>query len=281
MDVTEMRALAARESRTLRIPVEVRSEEGGSGPVITGHAAVFDRWSDDLGGFKERIARGAFRKALAAGQDVVLTLEHNNEKELASTRDGSLTLKEDARGLLIRADIDPAYYYAETVLRRVEKGTLAQMSFAFRVAPEGDEWDDSSGTVRRTVYEVSSLHDVTLTVNPAYRQTQAAVERGGVNDREINVTVNIDGDRVAEAVARTLTKTGAAPMGGTEPGPDGPGGVADPNVDSGASGGVGGDPPDTGGQDKRHLPAAWRRDQMRRTEFDRQAATKTTPKEGQ
>jgi len=46
--------------------IEVRDQGAdGNGLTITGHAAVFDQLSEDLGGFREQIARGAFRSVLA------------------------------------------------------------------------------------------------------------------------------------------------------------------------------------------------------------------------
>jgi hypothetical protein len=47
-----------------RADMEVR--EDGERLIFQGHAAVFDRLSEDLGGFRERIQRGAFRKVLDA-----------------------------------------------------------------------------------------------------------------------------------------------------------------------------------------------------------------------
>jgi len=49
----------------LNFPVEIRAEKAeGEKKKIRGHAAVFNVLSEDLGGFREKIAPGAFTKTL-------------------------------------------------------------------------------------------------------------------------------------------------------------------------------------------------------------------------
>ena len=64
-----------------------------------GHAAVFDSPSENLGGFRETIKRGAFKDVL--GQDVRLLVNHDPNMPLA--RGDALTLTEDPTGLQVRA----------------------------------------------------------------------------------------------------------------------------------------------------------------------------------
>ena len=44
--------------------LEVREKQEYSGPIIEGYAAVFDTLSVDLGGWRERIAPGAFKRTI-------------------------------------------------------------------------------------------------------------------------------------------------------------------------------------------------------------------------
>lgn len=145
---------------------------------FTGHAAVFDQWSEDLGGFRERIQRGAFRKALK-GADVRLLLNHNPDFPMArSTVDsgpGSLRLSEDARGLLVEAELVPTQV-AEDLRKLMDAGVITQMSFGFSMRGGRDEWEDQDdGTVERTIVEFGGLFDVSPVVFPAYPQTDAAM----------------------------------------------------------------------------------------------------------
>jgi uncharacterized protein len=59
------------------LSVALRAETSDKGNFISGYAATFDNYSSDLGGFVERIAPGAFSRALKAKQDVRALHNHN------------------------------------------------------------------------------------------------------------------------------------------------------------------------------------------------------------
>lgn len=167
--------------------LELRAADGEDGPLtIVGHAAVFDRKSEELGvpgwfTFREQLKRGAFRKALDEDQDVRFLWEHDPRWILARTSAGQevgrLELSEDPRGLRSFAKVVPTTYARdlEAVMRA---GLVTQMSFGFTVAPGGDEWlertrDDGTVEVLRTILEVDRLFDVSVVAYPAYPQTDA------------------------------------------------------------------------------------------------------------
>lgn len=142
-------------------------EEGGY--ELRGYAAVFGKLSEDLGGFREQIMRGAFKSPLKNGDDVRYLVNHNPDLLLARTSSGTLTLEEDPTGLLAVADI--ADTQAGRDLRTlVDRGDLSQMSFAFRVLD--DEWDvDEDDNLIRTIHKVRELFDVSAVTYPAYPDT--------------------------------------------------------------------------------------------------------------
>jgi HK97 family phage prohead protease len=84
----------APEQRTVDVDVHQLSTEGNT---LGGHAAVFNVLSEDLGGFRERIASGAFSGVLS--DDVRLLVDHK-PPPLARTKAGTLRLSEDERGLV-------------------------------------------------------------------------------------------------------------------------------------------------------------------------------------
>ena len=77
-----------RADNTVRIEGYVNVVERESRPVITPRGKVI-----------ERVESGVFRKALESGTDIPMTIDHNRERVITRTGDGSLTLKEDAIGL--------------------------------------------------------------------------------------------------------------------------------------------------------------------------------------
>ena len=153
------------------------SGKEGGGIILRGHAAVFDRLSLDLGGFREKIARGAFTKVLDGNPDVHLVWDHDGRATLARTTGRYLLeLREDPRGLHFYANAAPTSY-AKDLAMLMDGGTINQGSFAFTVGPEGQDWatDEETGEVTRTITEVEALYDVTITGQGAYPATDTTV----------------------------------------------------------------------------------------------------------
>lgn len=172
--ILELRAAAAGRPCRVTAPIEYRTEPEADDDkdriTIRGHAAVFDRLSEDLGGFRERINRGAFRKALDQQDDVRLLVNHDAYPVLARTKSNTLELREDPRGLHVFADVAPTTF-ARDLRVSMQRGDIDQMSFGFTVADGGDTWEMRDGEVIRTITEIRSLFDVSVVTFPAYPQT--------------------------------------------------------------------------------------------------------------
>lgn len=177
----------AAEARVLSIPLTLEARaDGEAGFTLRGYAAVFDRLSNDLGGFRERIKRGAFRKALDDGQDVVLLWQHDDRYVLARTGNGTLELREDVKGLHVFASVAETSY-ASDLRVLMQRGDIDKMSFAFTVAE--DKWternaEDGTSTVERDVLAVQRLYDVSVVAVPAYPQTSADMRALPVLERD-------------------------------------------------------------------------------------------------
>jgi HK97 family phage prohead protease len=165
-----------REARCVTFTdIEVRDAEGG-GLTVSGYAAVFDSPSEDLGGFIEEIKPGAFRKVLRSKPDVRFLINHDGIP-LARTTNGTLRLKEDTRGLKVEADLSDTQT-SRDFATSLKRGDVDQMSFMFRVEPDGREWffpDDPDELARRVLYEMSELYDVSGVTFPAYPATEIGV----------------------------------------------------------------------------------------------------------
>lgn len=155
------------------LTLEMRAKGGTDVPVIRGHAAVFNQLSEDLGGFREQIAPGAFTDAIKQ-DDVRALWNHNSDYVLGRNRSGTLTLAEDARGLAVEIDA-PDTQWARDLLVSLKRGDVNQMSFGFSLRPNGQDWaKDDSGQVVRTLKRLR-LYDVSPVTYPAYPQTDVGV----------------------------------------------------------------------------------------------------------
>lgn len=154
---------------------EVRVESGeGDKPVIRGYAALFNQLSEDLGGFREQLATGAFSEAMA-NSDVRALINHDANLVLGRNRAGTLTMREDAAGLYVEIS-PPDTQAARDLVEVMRRGDVNQMSFAFTVAKEDQTWTrEGTGPWLRTIKRVSRLFDVSVVTYPAYPQTSAAV----------------------------------------------------------------------------------------------------------
>ncbi len=166
---------AAFEQRSVPIEaVEVRGEDGGA-PVISGYAAVFNRLSQPLMNFREQIAPGAFRDGLASG-DIRALWQHDTARVLGRTKNGTLKVWEDARGLAFELT-PPDTQDGRDALALIARGDVDQMSFGFTVPQGGDEWaEDKGGEPIRTLRAVN-LIEVSPVTFPAYLDTSAGVLR--------------------------------------------------------------------------------------------------------
>ncbi len=161
------------ERRAWPVELEVR-KVAGEPSTIHGYAAVFGALSLDLGGWRERIAPGAFTRSVAEN-DVRALWDHNSLYVLGRNRAGTLELEEDERGLGV-AIKPPATTWAADLLASMQRGDVNQMSFGFYVRQ--DEWLEEDGMLVRVLRDVD-LFDVSVVTYPAYPQTSAEARKRG------------------------------------------------------------------------------------------------------
>lgn len=138
--------------------------------LIVGHAAVFNAETDIGGYFMERVAPGAFKRAI--GEDDVRSLfNHDPNFVLGRTKAGTLTLREDETGLMTETT-PPDTQFARDLLVSIARGDISQMSFAFRVKRES--WEEKGDKWLRTIEDVE-LFDVSPVTYPAYPTTDVGL----------------------------------------------------------------------------------------------------------
>lgn len=142
-----------------------KREDGVDENVIEGYAAVFNKDSEDFGGWHERIAPGAFSDVL---NDNAVAL-FNHDMNLVLGRNGkNVTLTQDDNGLKYRVVL-PDTTLARDTKQLIKDGIIHQSSFAFTVAEQ--EWRHSEKKDEpsvRTIKRIKRLYDVSPVTSPAY-----------------------------------------------------------------------------------------------------------------
>ena len=152
------------ERRHLAKPVEFRASENGPG-TLHGYAAVFNRYSQNLGGFVEQVDPGAFSKTVGDGLPVLCRYNHDDNYLLGTTEAQTLRLAIDEIGLEYEDDL-PNTTAGNDVSALAQRFDLRYSSFAFRTIE--DEWSlTEQGFPLRTLLQVQLL-DVAPVNSPAY-----------------------------------------------------------------------------------------------------------------
>ena len=144
----------------------------GENKKIVGHAAVFNELSEDLGGFREKISPGAFKKTLKEA-DVRALWNHDSNYVLGRNKSGTLRLQEDEKGLAIEID-PPNTTWANDLMVSIDRGDVSQMSFGFRTVK--DDFEKKNDEIIRILKEVE-LFDVSPVTYPAYPQTDVQMRK--------------------------------------------------------------------------------------------------------
>ncbi len=178
--------------------IEIREDET---PKIMGYAAVFDKLSVPLWGFREKISQGAFAKTIRKA-DIRALWNHDANEVLGRTKNKTLFLEEDDKGLRIEIT-PPDTQLGRDVTELIKRGDVDQMSFAFDTVKES--WEEA-GTDKaiRTLEEVN-LFDVSPVTFPAYPQTSIKV-RSMLEDTGFNIEA-ISGLLVRAQKGLPLTQT--------------------------------------------------------------------------
>lgn len=182
---------AVIERRTLNEPVEFRS--AGDKLQAGGYGAVFNKLSQNLGGFVEQVAPGAFTKTLVE-QDIRALFNHSEDLVLGRLTSGTLRMEEDGTGLAYEIDL-PDTTAGRDVAKLLERGDVSGSSFGFRTI--GDEWGETeTGFPLRTLTQVS-LRDVGPVTFPAYTDASSSLRslaEARSLDLDVLVAAAVSGD---------------------------------------------------------------------------------------
>ena len=150
-----------KETRILE--VELRTPEEESKMIIEGYAITFN--SPATHGYTEIIDE----KALDNCDMSDVPLKYNHEDShlvIARTRNKSLELKKDEKGLLIKAELIDTQSNID-IYKSIKAGLIDKMSFAFTVREDSYDYD----TDTRKILDIERLYDVSVVDIPFYDST--------------------------------------------------------------------------------------------------------------
>jgi HK97 family phage prohead protease len=143
-----------------------RDSETPEERIIEGYFALYESetelWKDSF----EIITKGAFDNTL--NNDIRALWNHNTQYVLGRSKNGSLELKADEKGLFGIIKL-PNTQYAEDLHELVKRGDIDQCSFGFNILDEDLE-ELASGGYRWRINEID-LHEISVVTFPAYENT--------------------------------------------------------------------------------------------------------------
>lgn len=158
------------ERRTYSQPIEFR--EVGDSLVAIGLGVVYNKRSQNLGGFQEVVRPGAAKKTILEA-DVRGLLNHDPNLLLGRKGAGTLRLEETDDGVRYEIDL-PNTTAGRDAAELLRRGDLIGSSMGFRTI--GDEWGETEdGFPLRTLTEIA-LRDIGPVTFPAYLDSDATLQ---------------------------------------------------------------------------------------------------------
>lgn len=159
-----------REYRSMELRILPSEEEKSY--KVEGYASTFDTYvllTMDGIDYSERIDPTAFDEADMS--DVVFRVDHQGAV-YARTSAGTVSLDVDQHGLHNVTDLSRTARSRE-LFEDIAAGNYPQMSFAFTVAEDGDEYDRATHT--RIIHRVAKVFDISPVSFPANPNTELSI----------------------------------------------------------------------------------------------------------
>ena len=164
-----------RQQRQVRcVAQQFQTRSANDDLFIEGYFSVFNSEYPLWEGASEIVKPGAFTNSVSG--DVRALINHDSSLVLGRTKAGTLTLRQDERGLwgsirINRDDVDAMNLYA-----RVQRGDVDQSSFGFDIKRETFV-DLGDGKCRWEIEEVDPLYEVSVCTFPAYTETSVSARK--------------------------------------------------------------------------------------------------------
>jgi HK97 family phage prohead protease len=159
--------------RTFDGSAEIVQRDGEETMSIRGNAIVFNRWSHNLGDFREKILPDAVRDVDLS--NVIATRNHDFDKPLGRVNKGTLELEITPEGVRYTIPKMPNTTVGRDTLEDVRNGNIDGASFMFLVRDEDIEWnfETENGVAEATIKRISKIIELGPVTMPAYPDTTA------------------------------------------------------------------------------------------------------------
>lgn len=189
--------------RTLTTNLTTRSSDD-NGMTVEGYAMLYDQPSVPMP-FVEYIDRGALDNVDLS--KVLLLYGHDLNSVLARSDAENLQLRADDKGLWFRATL-PDTTLGRDTYTNVANGNLKGCSVGFKIGD--DKWlQGNDGQVIHHIRSFDQLIEISITPVPAYTETSVDVQRSLEAFMKGENEVEIDYDKLADAVADKLEQRSA------------------------------------------------------------------------
>lgn len=166
-DVLDLKRKDREFRRVVEFELRAAGDESSQELYVEGYAVRFNEptvlWEYDGKQYKEQVDDRAFEGADMA--DVIFNYNHGG-KVMARTRNKTLELKVDKKGLHIRARLDGTEE-GRRLYEEIKGGYIDRMSYAYTVKESAYDSENRLRTIRK----IKKLYDVSAVDIPAYDTT--------------------------------------------------------------------------------------------------------------
>lgn len=173
--------MSEKNKRVHDVYAKVETRQAGDGKKYIDGFIPYNSKSEEMWGFVEQIAPGAFKRTLNNGTDVYAFWAHDDSKVLASRKSGTLVFDDRSDGLHFTVEMrnNPIH---DDYFEAVQRGDVVGVSFGF--FSEQEEWDQTQEPALRTLKSVHLLEVSPGVAFPAYPGAQSEAARRSV-EREL------------------------------------------------------------------------------------------------
>lgn len=164
--------------RSVLSDIEVRNDNNEEKYTIGGYFILFDDETELFDKYYEKIDRNAIKNI--DDKDIRALFNHDNSKVLGRTKNKTLDIKIDDKGLYGEISINKDDFEALSIYQKVKRGDIDQCSFGFMINDEKIEQRED-GTYHSTILDID-LFEISIVTFPAYANTSVSARHKSFED---------------------------------------------------------------------------------------------------